>query len=828
MKNIAYKSIAALVLVFALGTGPLYAAEYWLRADVTTVAMPDGQIITMWGFAQDSSAGVDDGVVTIPGPLLTVPPGDTALTIHLKNNLTAANTGLSMGCPASVVIPGQTPDVVEMQPERFGPGPYPQYEGRIRNLTYDTPPGGTVDYTWTNLRPGSFIYHSGNHLACHVQMGLYGGVIVRPADGEVYPGVAHDAEVVLFYSEIDPVFHAAVASNNYGPGKAMTSTIDYEPRYFLVNGQPYAAGQPAIPAGQAGQTVLVRLFNCGLETHVPVFQNLRGTVIAEDGFPYNYAKDQYSVILPAGKTKDVLITAPAEGTYAVFDRRLRLTNHLASGGGLLSFLEVGPAGANVSPVINAVTATPASIYDDQTSQLAVDADDPDAGPAALTYNWIVPAGMGSVDDPTIANPVYTPPAVDGAVQVVTLTVEVSDGAATESSSVDVSVQKAGTINFNDYSILSYGGSQDGGNSTVAVEDGGVTLHITGNAWKKILLPYAITLRTVIEFDFRSTAAGEIHGIGFDEDNAISTNRTFQVFGTQNWGIQDYHNYTIADDWKHYTIPVGQYYRGNMPQMIFANDHDVAAPTGEGYWRNVMVYEQPITDGLLVNGTMYAVESYGGSQDGVATTTVENGGTTLRIVGNGWKKVVFPYTITADTVLEFDFASSIEGEIHGIGFDTDNAITASRTFQLYGTQNWGRLDYNNYAGETPKHYVIPVGQYYTGGVINLFFANDDDASAAGESVFSNIQVYESVPPPAAPLSAAPMAVGVRRVSRADLNGDGRVDTADIRVLLDQWGRTDCRGCAADLNGDGQIDARDVALFREAFMNDRTEPARVRTR
>jgi hypothetical protein len=46
---------------------------------------------------------------------------------------------------------------------------------------------------------------------------------------------------LLFFSEIDPVLHDAVASGNYGEGKAVTSTINYRPRYFLVNGKTFSA-----------------------------------------------------------------------------------------------------------------------------------------------------------------------------------------------------------------------------------------------------------------------------------------------------------------------------------------------------------------------------------------------------------------------------------------------------------------------------------------------------------------------------------------------------------------------------------------------------------
>ena len=140
-----------------------------------------------------------------------------------------------------------------------------------------------------------------------------------------------------------------------------------------------------------------------------------------------------------------------------------------------------------------------------------------------------------------------------------------------------------------------------------------------------------------------------------------------------------------------------------------------------------------------------IQSYGGSGHDIdSTMTILNGGATLSIVGNGWKKIAFPYTVTPNTVIEFDFQSSVQGEIHGIGFDLDNIIGDNSIFQLHGTQIWGGAiqAFNNYAGETPKHYVIPVGTYYTGSMLYLTFAMDDDANTAGESVFSNVQVYEA--------------------------------------------------------------------------------------
>ena len=44
--------------------------------------------------------------------------------------------------------------------------------------------------------------------------------------------------------------------------------------------------------------------------------------------------------------------------------------------------------------------------------------------------------------------------------------------------------------------------------------------------------------------------------------------------------------------------------------------------------------------------------------------------------------------------------------------------------------------------------------------------------------------------------------------ADLNGDGRVNSADLGLLIASWGP--CPGCPADINGDGIVNAADLGL------------------
>jgi len=140
-------------------------------------------------------------------------------------------------------------------------------------------------------------------------------------------------------------------------------------------------------------------------------------------------------------------------------------------------------------------------------------------------------------------------------------------------------------------------------------------------------------------------------------------------------------------------------------------------------------------------------SYGGSQDGVGTATQFDGGVTLD--GNIWRKVQVDYTITADTILEFDFRSTLAPEISGIGFDNDNVIESNATFQMFGTQsNFGRQNFDDYDGSGEwMHFRIDIGSFYTGTFSNLFFVNDDDGNSPangtnGNSSFANITIYEA--------------------------------------------------------------------------------------
>ncbi len=154
---------------------------------------------------------------------------------------------------------------------------------------------------------------------------------------------------------------------------------------------------------------------------------------------------------------------------------------------------------NVNAVLNIAgnSSVPAG------SQYTLNLSSNDPGADTIT-GWTINWGDGAVEvfngDPSSVTHVYT----GNGDFTITATATDEDGSY-QANAVAVNVTSVSNdfLNFNDYTINSYGSKQDGV-GTLAIEDGGSTLRLTGNLWKSIELPYTITADTVLEFDFSSS------------------------------------------------------------------------------------------------------------------------------------------------------------------------------------------------------------------------------------------------------------------------------------------------------------------------------------
>lgn len=382
MIKIHFKKLARLASVFAVAAAisvPSFAAEVSLVADSSSVTMPDGVSIDMWGYFEDTGQACGAEPVWSGGPQLYLPAGDTTLTIHLRNCLPVET---------SVVITGQ---MLPGAPVIFPAGG--PYQGRIRSFAPETAAnGGTGDYTFNNLKHGTYLYKSGTHQALQVQMGLYGALIADAGPNEAYPGVSYDSDAVMLYSEIDPDLHAPPTT---------ARPLNYKPKYFLVNGTPFVAGR-TMEIGAVQQRTLLRLLNAGLKDHTAALNSGHLTVVAEDGNAYPYPLQLTSLDLVAGKTMDAVLVAQEGENYVLYDRALHLTTNGTTRGGLMMPLVAAVSGG---PIANAgADQTGAAVG--ELIQL-----DGSASTGAVNYAWTIDAlplgSLATLSDPSLPNPTFT-------------------------------------------------------------------------------------------------------------------------------------------------------------------------------------------------------------------------------------------------------------------------------------------------------------------------------------------------------------------------------------------------------------------------------------
>ena len=141
-------------------------------------------------------------------------------------------------------------------------------------------------------------------------------------------------------------------------------------------------------------------------------------------------------------------------------------------------------------------------------------------------------------------------------------------------------------------------------------------------------------------------------------------------------------------------------------------------------------------------------SYNGSQDAGGTIGVIESGAGVELTGNAWKRTALDYTITENTVISFEYRSTVEGEVQGLSLETDNSQFTGIGYQLYGTEtpytftrDFQYTDVGNW-----QTFTIDVGSYQAGDDVDwIAFVNDHDKGAKnGTSFFRNISIFEGTP------------------------------------------------------------------------------------
>lgn len=719
----------------------------------------------------------------------------------------------------------------------------------------------------------------------------------------------------------------------------------------------------------------------------------------------------------------------------------------------------------------------------------------------LTYSWNF--GDGNTASGVTASNTY---ANQGAY---TITLTVSDGFLTDQATETITVNSnisgpcVGCVDFSSTATVSYS-NQDAAQN-VTVQDNGATLFMQDNTWRRTTVTYDITPNTMIDFEFASNNQGEIHGIGFDQDDNLASDGIFQVYGTQNWANRDF-DYTGGGNFQSFTIPVGTYFTGNNFFLVLVNDND-AGSGNNSFFRNVRIYEDgtaPPADpsGLNANATSsssidlswidnsgdednfiierdagggfsqiatvganvtsytdnglaasttytyrvaasnaggnsgysnqasattdappptppaapsglsastasstqinlswndnsgdednfiierdggsgfsqiatvganvtsyndtglnpsttytyrvaasngvgtsgysnqasattdappptipnapsslsatdvsssqidlswtdnsndednFVIERDGGSgfvqiatvganvtsysDNGLAASTtytyrvaasntagtsafsnqasattqaggggpcagcidfsttgtvsysnqdvgqnaqVQDNGATLYLEDNTWRRTTQTYNVTANTMIDFEFRSTIQGEIHGIGFDPDDNLGSEGIFQVYGTQNWANRDFDYTDVGNFQSFTIPVGTYFTGNNLFLVLVNDNDASSNNNnSFFRNVRIYENGGGTTIPNAPSGLSANAVSSSQINLSWDDNSGDEDNFVIERDGGGGFSQIATVGANttsySDGSLNASTTYTYRVAASN-----------
>lgn len=246
----------------------------------------------------------------VPGPRLNFTEGD-AVRINVTNNL-----------PESTTVHWHGLDIPN---EMDGPA----------EITQDPiQPGETFSYEYTVEQAGTFFYHSHDHADRQQVLGLYGALIIDPADpaDEIVTDVEYTIQLGEWLSR---------EGLNY-PAMPMEGGL---PNYFTINGKAYPSTDTI--SMKVGETLKVRFIGSNsvgihpMHIHGGPFE-----VVAIDGVPLQasagFSAD--TINIAPGQRYDVVWTALRPGRWLI---HCHISHHTTNnnveqdgGGGLTMIIEV--------------------------------------------------------------------------------------------------------------------------------------------------------------------------------------------------------------------------------------------------------------------------------------------------------------------------------------------------------------------------------------------------------------------------------------------------------------------------------------------------------
>jgi FtsP/CotA-like multicopper oxidase with cupredoxin domain len=273
-----------------------------LRSDAGKHMLWDSTLVNIWGFASTLS-----GQPLLPGKTLYANEGDTlrikAWNVSQNHHHTIHLHGLDVdtqndGDPMTSFSLGHMEDTI---------------------------------YTFVATHPGTYIYHCHVGDVVHVQMGMYGLIVIKAKGGknEAWTnGPSYSKEYAWLMTELDKSWHDTVPEHDHQNG--LITLPSYNPDYFFINGKSkqQLTDSSMIVKGAVGEKIYVRLANIGFFNNTVIFPAaLHAEIIDSDGRPLPQKEISDTVRLSPGERYGVMIRASTEMNEMILVQFENMNSH---------------------------------------------------------------------------------------------------------------------------------------------------------------------------------------------------------------------------------------------------------------------------------------------------------------------------------------------------------------------------------------------------------------------------------------------------------------------------------------------------------------------
>jgi FtsP/CotA-like multicopper oxidase with cupredoxin domain len=345
--------LAGLVALLPGSEASAAVRSYTVYATDGYVTMADGTVMYAFGY---NDTGVM-GQIQFPAPLVWGNIGD-------EIQLTLVNLGFKY-----------RPDLMDPHTIHLhGLHVVPYFDG-FPEGSFEIPMGGSFTYKFMAMREGAYMYHCHVEAVEHVQMGMYGPLVVYGGAQKQIHGRNYVKEYIWLVSEFDSRWHRAMEPgapeleipeiDQSVPeiGYAEWVRVNYRPDYWLINGMsfpdtiregaqlPLLTHDPADPEFVAGiqngifvangqaahsglqqsalidvmpdEPVLVRIINMGYQAHPLHLHGDHFELLGSDAMPLPHLQTQgrkggnpqfkkFTINIGSGETYDTIVNLSSE------------------------------------------------------------------------------------------------------------------------------------------------------------------------------------------------------------------------------------------------------------------------------------------------------------------------------------------------------------------------------------------------------------------------------------------------------------------------------------------------------------------------------------